>query len=475
MKEKNAFSALGLSEPVVRAVADLGFTEPTPIQAQAIPPILLRRDLIGQARTGTGKTGAYALPIIELLLREKADHKTVRVLVLVPTRELAVQVAGEVRKMGVHANVREVAIYGGASIERQVSALRKGIDVAVATPGRAIDLINRRELKIDNVGFLVLDEADRMLDMGFIDDIKFILSRLPKKRTTLLFSATIPPEIRTLADEYLTSPLFLHVSADTLTVPSTEQVFYSVGRRNKLWALSGILEAEKPERALIFCNTKRGCDLVVRRLKEAGFRADALHGDFSQSRREEVLTKFRTGALKILVASDVAARGLDIEETSHVINYDTPDSVESYVHRIGRTSRAGRKGKAITFVTREDEGAIQQIGVVVGTKINEIELPEPSRTDRVRKVVDLDHLANAFGMIPVRVEVGARHGLRKNDLIDFVKGKARISDSMLGRVQVEDDHSKFEVHKSCADRVLRSIERATFHGARLNARFESPT
>ena len=468
--DPKAFRPLGLSEPLLRAVGEMGYSEPTPIQVAAIPAVLQRRDLIGQARTGTGKTGAFVLPSIELMLRSPSTGRAVRMLILTPTRELAVQVAGEVAKMAAHAKLRELAVYGGASIERQVRALRQGVEVVVGTPGRVIDLTNRRELKLDAVEILVLDEADRMLDMGFIDDIRFILSKLPRERLTMLFSATIPPEIRALADEYLKAPLFLQVSADTLTVPSTEQVFYKVGRRNKVWALSRILEAEKPERALIFCNTKRGCDLVVRRLKEAGFRADAIHGDFSQARREAVLNKFRSGDLKILVASDVAARGLDIEETRPVINYDTPDSIEAYVHRIGRTSRAGREGKAITFVTKEDEGAIHQIAVIIGATIKEIELPDPARTDRVRKVVDFDHLANAFGMVPVRIEVGEKDGLRKYALVDFVCSKARVAESMVGHVNVQASQTDFEVHKSVVERVLRSIEKATFNGRALKAR-----
>jgi ATP-dependent RNA helicase DeaD len=470
VKDGGPFAALGLSAPLLRAIQELGFEAPTPIQERAIPAVLGRRDVIGQARTGTGKTGAYALPAIELMLRRAAPAGGVRALVLCPTRELAVQVAGEVKKMAAHAKVRELAVYGGASIERQVSALRRGVEFVVGTPGRVIDLVNRRELKLDHVEILVLDEADRMLDMGFIDDIKFILSRLPKERQTMLFSATIPPEIRALADDYLRAPEFIQVSADTLTVPTTEQVYYRVGRRNKAWALARILEAEKPDRALIFCNTKRGCDLVARRLNEAGFRADALHGDFSQARREAVLNKFREGKLKFLVASDVAARGLDIEETTHVINYDTPDSVEAYVHRIGRTSRAGREGKAITFVTREDEGPISQISVVVGARIKEEQLPEPKSSDRVRKVVDFDHLANAFGMVAVTIDAGSGDGLKRYDLLQFLKAKSRVSDAMLGHVVIGDRESRFEVHKSCAERLLRSVERATFNGKRLNAR-----
>jgi ATP-dependent RNA helicase DeaD len=306
-----------------------------------------------------------------------------------------------------------------------------------------------------------------MLDMGFIDDIRFILSKLPKRRQTLLFSATMPPEIRALADEYMHNTLSVQVSADELTVPTTEQVFYRVGRRNKMWALTRLLEVEKPTLALIFCNTKRGCDLVTRRLREAGYRAEALHGDFSQARREAVLTKFREGTLKLLVASDVAARGLDIEETSHVINYDTPDSPESYVHRVGRTSRAGREGKAITFVTKEDEGAMAAIEVFAGTRIKEASLGEPESTDRVRKVVDYDHAANAFGMVRLRIGVGAKDGLRKYDLIDFVTKKARIAESMVGHVEIAQDQAVFDVYKDYADRTITALSRSTFNGRPL--------
>jgi ATP-dependent RNA helicase DeaD len=309
-----------------------------------------------------------------------------------------------------------------------------------------------------------------MLDMGFIDDIRFILSKLPKKRQTLLFSATMPPEIRALADEYMHAPLEVRVSADELTVPDTEQVFYRIGRRNKIWALVKILEREKPAQALIFCNTKRGCDLVTRRLREAGYQAEALHGDFSQSRREAVLSNFREGKLKLLVASDVAARGLDIVEMSHVINYDTPDTPEAYVHRIGRTGRMGRTGKAITFVTKEDEGAIQGIAVFAGATITEMELPEALRGDRVRKVVDYDHLASPFGMVTLSINVGERDGLKKNDLIDFVMKRAKVPEAMVGRVEVAPDSTKFEVYKAHAERAIQALSRQTFNGRRLEVK-----
>jgi ATP-dependent RNA helicase DeaD len=373
--------------------------------------------------------------------------------------------------MAAHTGARELAVYGGASIERQLRALRKGIDVVVGTPGRIIDLNNRRELALGEVEVLVLDEADRMLDMGFIDDIRFILSKLPSKRQTLLFSATMPPEIRALADEYMHAALEIRVSADELTVPDTEQVFYRIGRRNKIWALVKILEREKPTQALIFCNTKRGCDLVTRRLREAGYQAEALHGDFSQARREAVLAKFREGKLKLLVASDVAARGLDIVENSHVINYDTPDTPEAYVHRIGRTGRMGRTGKAITFVTKEDEGSIQGIAVFAGATITEMELPEAARGDRVRKVVDFDHLANPFGMVPLTINVGGRDAMKKNDLVDFVTKRARVPEAMVGRVEVGPESTRFEVYKAHAERTIQALSRVTFNGRRLEVKF----
>ena len=464
MASGQGFAALGLSKDLLAAVEAMGFEEPTPIQQQAIPEALKGRDLIGQARTGTGKTAAYVLPSVERIRRAHPEGHAVRLLVLCPTRELALQVTGEVEKMTHMTDFRPLSVYGGASIERQVSALRKGVDGVVGTPGRIIDLVNRRELRLDGVEVLVLDEADRMLDMGFIDDIRYILSKLPRERQTLLFSATMPPEIMALADDHMQSPLTIQVSSDVLTVPTTEQVFHRIGRRNKLWALTRILEAEKVNRALIFCNTKRGVDLVTRRLKEANFDAEALHGDFSQARREAVLRQYREGKVRLLVASDVAARGLDIEETSHVINYDTPDSPESYVHRVGRTSRAGREGKAITFVTKEDEGAIHEIQVFAGTRIREVLLPDPSRRDRVRKVVDFDHLANAFGMVPLEVDVGTKDGLRTYDLVRFLAKIASVEESMIGHIEIGESSTRFDVHKARVERVMRSLERSKWRG-----------
>ncbi len=442
----------------------MGFEEPTPIQEQAIPEALKGRDLIGQARTGTGKTAAYVLPSVDRIRKAHPEGGTVHFLILCPTRELALQVTGEVEKMTDHTDFRPLSVYGGASIERQVRALRQGVDCVVGTPGRIIDLVNRRELRLDSVEILVLDEADRMLDMGFIDDIRYILSKLPSQRQTMLFSATMPPEIMALADNHMQSPLTVQVSSDVLTVPTTEQVFYRVGRRNKMWALTRILQAEDVNRALIFCNTKRGVDLVTRRLKEANFDAEALHGDFSQASRESVLRKYREGKVRLLVASDVAARGLDIEETSHVINYDTPDSPESYVHRVGRTSRAGREGKAIMFVTKEEEGAIHEIQVFAGALIQEEELPVPSRSDRVRKVVDFDHVANAFGMVPIEVDVGTKDGLRTYDLVRFLAKIASVEESMIGHIEIGEDSTGFEVHKQRIERVLRSLRRSKWRG-----------
>ncbi len=464
MANTKGFAALGLSKELQDAVHAMGFTDPTPIQKEAIPEALKGRDLIGQARTGTGKTAAYVLPSVERIRRAHPEGGSVRLLTLCPTRELALQVTGEVEKMTDGTGFRPLSVYGGASIERQVRALRQGVDAVVGTPGRVIDLVNRQELKLDAVEILVLDEADRMLDMGFIDDIRYILSKLPRERQTMLFSATMPPEIMALADDHMQSPITIQVSADVLTVPTTEQVFYRVGRRNKMWALTRILEAEKVNRALVFCNTKRGVDLVTRRLKEAHFQAEAIHGDFTQARREAVLRQFRDGKLKLLVASDVAARGLDIEETSHVINYDTPDSPESYVHRVGRTSRAGREGKAITFVTKEDEGAIQEIQVFAGTRIHEEALPEESRRDRVRKVVDFDHLANAFGMVPLEVDVGTKDGLRTYDLVRFLHKVAGVEESMIGHIELGESSTRFDVHKARVESVMRGLKKSKWRG-----------
>jgi len=350
---RDTFDALGLDDAMTEATQRVGYEHPTDIQQRTIPLLLGGQDVMGQAKTGTGKTAAFALPIIQTLTGTEGGPAAI---VLTPTRELAVQVAGEIDDLSSQVKGFSVlAVYGGASIGPQISKLERGVTLVVGTPGRVMDLMRRGELGLDGIRTVVLDEADRMLDMGFVADIEWILERTPKERQTLLFSATMPGEIRALANRYMRDPVYIRVSTDDdLTVDATEQIYLRVGRRNKIWALSRLLDEDDPELTIVFCNTKVAVDMVSRRLKEVGYSVGELHGDLRQTKRERVLDKFRESKVRILVASDVAARGLDIEDTSLVVNYDIPEDPESYVHRIGRTSRMGRKGKAVTFVTSNE-------------------------------------------------------------------------------------------------------------------------
>lgn len=372
LKEKKKFGNLELSEELVQAVLDMGFEEPSPIQSQAIPYLLEGHDIIGQAQTGTGKTAAFGIPIIEKIIRPKYR---VQALVLTPTRELAIQVSEELSKIGKYKKIRTLPIYGGQSIEMQIRALQRGVHIVVGTPGRIMDHLNRKTLILNQVKTVVLDEADEMLDMGFIDDIEFILKEAPVPRQTVLFSATMPNAIKSLAGNYMTNPQNIAVSRDTLTVPKIEQVYYAVRKENKLNVLCRILDMESVGLSIIFCRTKKGVDELAESLQGRGYLAEGLHGDLSQAQRNRVMKKFRDANIELLIATDVAARGLDIDNVSHVINYDIPQDPESYVHRIGRTGRAGKSGLAITLVTPWELKQLKLIERVIKKKIRRKEAP----------------------------------------------------------------------------------------------------
>ncbi len=369
------FEEFILSEGVTRAIRDMGFSIPTPIQEESIPHALTGRDIIGQAQTGTGKTLAFGIPIIERIYPSK---KVVQAIVLTPTRELAVQVAKELGKIGKHKQIAVLPVYGGQPIQKQLSQLRKGVHIVVGTPGRVIDHIRRGTLNLKSVRFAVLDEADRMLDMGFIDDMRFILAQIPRERQTMLFSATIPPEIAWLAKRYMKDPVKVMVSKDTLTVPQTTQIFFEVREFGKLGVLSKLIDLERGGVFLVFRRTKAGADELAAALKARGYNAEALHGDYSQRERDRVMRLFRRGEVDIVVATDVAARGLDIKGITHVVNYDIPQDAGNYVHRIGRTGRAGRDGVAITFVTHWEYGELKRIQGFSKAKIEKVSIPQLS-------------------------------------------------------------------------------------------------
>jgi ATP-dependent RNA helicase DeaD len=348
------FKDLPISQETLKSIEKKGFTKPTEIQEKAIPIVYQGKDLIAQAQTGTGKTAAFGIPIVD-----KVDPKkrSIQALILVPTRELAIQVAKEIKDLGKSKKLFVLAVYGGKSIQHQIKFLKNGKDVVVVgTPGRVKDLIERGVLKLDDVKIFVLDEADRMLDMGFIDDIKFIFNKTPKEKQTLLFSATMPPSIKSLAEEFL-KPDYetVKVKPEEVTVEKIKQYVFRVDEKNQFSKLTETLSEEPKRKAIIFTETKKGADDLARRLRKEGFNAEAIHGDFSQSKREKVLKDFRQNKLKILVATDVAARGLDIKDVDVVYNYSLPRNIESYIHRIGRTGRAGREGVAISIINPSED------------------------------------------------------------------------------------------------------------------------
>lgn len=369
------FSELNLSVPTMRSLEEMGFESATAIQAETIPLALTGRDLAGQAQTGTGKTVAFAIPLVEGV---KRDGVGVQGLVLTPTRELCIQVAEEISKVGKYNTVRALAIYGGQDISRQIRALRNNPQIIVATPGRLIDHLNRRTVKLDKVRTAVLDEADEMLDMGFIEDIESILNHCPTERQTLLFSATMKPGVQSLARKFMRETVQISVRAQEVTVPSIEQMYYEVHERQKLDILTRLLDIQNPELSIVFGRTKRRVDELISALQTRGYLADGLHGDMSQGQRDSVMRKFRDGGIDVLVATDVAARGLDVSGVTHVFNFDMPQDVDSYVHRIGRTGRAGMSGLAATFVTPREIEHLHQIERATRRKIEKRALPSLS-------------------------------------------------------------------------------------------------
>jgi superfamily II DNA/RNA helicase len=371
-----SFKELGLSEGVLRAVSEAGYEQPTPIQKQAIPQVLMGRDVLGCAQTGTGKTASFTLPMIDILGQGRAKARMPRSLILEPTRELAAQVDENFVTYGKYSKLNTALLIGGVSFAEQDRKLDRGVDVLIATPGRLLDHVERGKVLMNDVSFLVIDEADRMLDMGFIPDVERILSFITKKHQTLLFSATMPPEIRRLADRFLTHPKEITVAAPSAAAETVEQALAVVQTRDKRAALRSLLRTRQVKNALIFCNRKRDVGILHRSLVRHGFNAGALHGDMDQFQRMDTLEKFKTDEIRLLVCSDVAARGLDIAGVSHVFNFDVPTHPEDYVHRIGRTGRAGRTGHAFTLATPEDSKYVAAIEKLVGQVIPRVDIEE---------------------------------------------------------------------------------------------------
>ncbi len=427
------FSELALSDELQEAIAEMGFENATPIQSQAIPHILEGRDIIGQAQTGTGKTAAFGVPLIDRL---DPRDKGIQALIMCPTRELAVQVANEIKKLiKFKKGINCLAVYGGESIERQITALRRGVQIIIGTPGRILDHMDRRTISFENVKMIVLDEADEMLNMGFRDDIESILKDMPKEKQTIFFSATMPKPILEMTKRYQTNPIIVKVTSTELTNTSIEQEYYDVRNDFKVTMMTNLIEAHNLQLMLVFCNTKRGVDEVVEELNLQGYKAEALHGDLKQAQRNTVMTKFRKGLVNILVATDVAARGIDVENVDAVFNYDVPLDVEYYVHRIGRTGRAGKTGRSFTFVTgRREAMRIQDIeryakikiakGVAPSTK-QLFELKQNKLSAQLTQLIDTTDLSSYHKIVATYVEQGITLENIAASLLRLTMGEAK--------------------------------------------------
>ena len=383
--QKKLFSELGLAPEILKAIERMGFEEASPIQSAAIPVLLEGADVVGQSQTGSGKTAAFGIPAIQCV---DASVRAPQVLILCPTRELAVQVAEEIAKLAFFKRgVRELPIYGGQSYERQFKGLHAGAQIIIGTPGRVMDHLERKSLKLDQIKMVILDEADRMLDMGFVDDIKTILRQVPEKRQTVFFSATIPRPIQQLIQTFTRNPVNVRVESEAMTVPAIEQVYYEVDRRSKLEVLCRLIDLEDVKLAIIFCATKMMVDELTEHLTARGYGADKLHGDMTQAMRERVMGRFRKRKVEFLVATDVAARGLDVEDIEIVFNYDLPHDGEDYVHRIGRTGRAGKGGKAVTFVAGREIYRLENIQRFTKSRIRRERIPSAEEVEGKRATV----------------------------------------------------------------------------------------
>ena len=472
------FRELGLSEPILEALAHLGYEDPTPIQEQAIPALLEGRDVIGQAQTGTGKTAAFGLPLLEYV--DPRDPE-VQALVLTPTRELCIQVTQALRAYGQKKGVSVVAVFGGAPIRDQMSRVKENAQVVVGTVGRVMDLMSRHALVVTSARYVVLDEADEMLDLGFFEDVETILSRCPSGRQTALFSATMPPEIKRLAEQGMYDPVTIKVKAATLTIDTVEQFFVDVNDREKQEKLVDVVKAERPDQAIIFVRTKIGADRLSRRLNDAGVRVKALHGDMSQGQRDGVMIAFKSERERLLVATDVAARGLDISGVTHVINYDVPNSPDIYVHRIGRTGRVGRSGRAITFITPKQRRDLQAIERHAKTEIEpwSADAPAAAQPKRERKPREREprearrprhtkpRKASDGARAKLIVKAGLKQGLEPADVIGAIVDHSHLEGEEISNVRLLDRFSFVEVPASRAEEVANTVSGKTVRGVPL--------
>ena len=515
------FEEMCLDTRIMRAIAEMGFEQPSPIQAQSIPIAVEGKDMIGQARTGTGKTASFGIPMLQ---RINPKDKTLQAIVLCPTRELAIQSANEIRKLAKFLHgIKVLPIYGGQEISKQIRSLKGGVQIVIGTPGRVMDHLRRHTLKPQTVDIVVLDEADEMLNMGFREDIETILGQLPEERQTMLFSATMPKPILEIAKRYLHEPEIVKVIQKELTVPKIEQYYYEVNPRKKNEVLSRLLDMYDPSLSLVFCNTKRKVDELVADLKGRGYFAEGLHGDMKQSQRDRVMNGFRNGRTDILVATDVAARGIDVDDVEAVFNYDVPQDDEYYVHRIGRTGRAGREGRAFTLVVGKEIYKLKDIQRYCKTKIRRQPIPsvndvaaikveklleqagELIATDGLGRMMDLleeyldgsDYSATEMaaallamqlgetstqtlpkeefgdtgaepGMVRMFMNIGKKDRVRIGDILGAVAGESGMEGALVGTIDMYDNFSFVEVPQEYAAGVLEAMNHSKIKGRRVN-------
>lgn len=510
------FQDLRLSPSVVSAIDELNFSEPTPIQQKAIPLLKAGCDVIGQAQTGTGKTAAFGIPLAERI----SENNDTQALILTPTRELALQVANELKKITKYRNVHIEAIFGGQPIVPQMKALNRGVQVVVGTPGRILDHIKRKTLVTAKVEMVVIDEADEMLDMGFIQDIELILKQMPAKRQTMLFSATLQNDIKRLAKRYMDDPTTVSVTRGNETASTVDQVFYRTFEAHKLEALTRIIESKHIEVAIVFCRTKKGVSTLAKSLNEKGYKAEELHGDLTQPQRLQVMKAFREKRVRLLIATDIAARGIDVAHVTHVVNYDIPEDPEQYVHRIGRTGRAGKSGVALTLVTPQDAKFLHAIEMKLDTKLHEEKLPggetlikrkyekvkreinftqpdnyqdlysrfardllseyspEQAVSSLLKAMLSVEDLSvpeeyrfgdtgGAAGMIRFFLNVGRNMDLYPKKLVDDIAALASIPKKEIGRIDIFDRFSFFEVSQQFAPFVYECLKQEGLNGSRI--------
>lgn len=526
------FEDLPICDDIKKAIIEMGFEEPSPIQIQSIPVVLSGKDVIGQAQTGTGKTAAFSIPLLQSI---DPDDRSLQAIVLCPTRELAIQVSKEIRKIAKYmSGIKTLPVYGGQPIDRQIKSLKAGVQIVIGTPGRVIDHINRKTLKMNNVKMVILDEADEMLDMGFREDIETILSKTPQERQTIFFSATMPKGILDLTREYQKDPEHIKVVRKELTVPNIKQYYIETRSANKLEVLCRLVDVYNPKLSVVFCNTKRGSDELVSELQARGYFADALHGDLKQTQRDIVMDKFRGGTIDILVATDVAARGIDVDDVEAVFNYDLPQDEEYYVHRIGRTGRAGREGVSFSFVFGKELRKMKDIERYTKSKLVKHEIPSIADVEEkkvsvffkdVKKTIEEGHLTKQLqwlesfcqeedcstvdvaaallklalgeetkeiieekprqrrearskvgsgstgaqeGMVRLFINVGKNQRVQAKDILGAIAGEAGIPGKLVGTIDIYDKYTFVEVPKQNSMKVLEKMKDIKIKGNKIN-------